>query len=112
MKIKLKWKVDPAPTGPFKSFWKRGWPSAEYQNGECAAMIFCAKETEYKGSSRYEEGLSLKLKVAQWYTDANGNLTFRWRECKARYDSLDAAKKGAITVLAANLHCVHPEYLS
>lgn len=36
---KLKWRVDPAPTGPYRSFSKRAWPSADYPNGATAGYI-------------------------------------------------------------------------
>ncbi len=38
MKIKLKWKVDPIPTGQWSSFQKRAWPSAEHLPKEIKEM--------------------------------------------------------------------------
>jgi hypothetical protein len=31
-KVKIRWKVAEAPTGPYRSFSFRGWPTAHYQN--------------------------------------------------------------------------------
>jgi hypothetical protein len=39
-KVKLKWYVQSAPTGRYRSFARRGFPSASYANlpQECAAV--------------------------------------------------------------------------
>ncbi len=42
--MKLTWKVDPPPTGRWKSFTKRGLPTAEWPDGSIAAMIYCVDE--------------------------------------------------------------------
>lgn len=42
--MKLTWKVDPPPSGRWKSFTKRGWPTAEWPDGSIAALIYCADE--------------------------------------------------------------------
>lgn len=39
--LKIKWKVQEAPTGRYRSFFKRGWPVAEYDDGYIAARIEC-----------------------------------------------------------------------
>ena len=39
--MKIKWTVQPAPTGQYKSFFKRGWPIAEFENGDLAAVLSC-----------------------------------------------------------------------
>ena len=38
--MKLIWKVAEAPTGRFRSFDKRGWPSATYEtkDGSCCSV--------------------------------------------------------------------------
>ena len=43
---KIKWKVDPASTGKYRSFDKRGWPTAFYQNEDenVCAFISCTDE--------------------------------------------------------------------
>lgn len=39
--MKLKWKVGEKPTGRYRSFAKRGWPTAEYPCGKPAAFLRC-----------------------------------------------------------------------
>jgi hypothetical protein len=39
--MKLKWKVAEAPTGRYRSFSHRGWPSATYPNGDYAGGLYC-----------------------------------------------------------------------
>ena len=47
--MKIKWKVSEAPTGPYKSFQRRGWPIATFDDGSYAATLQC--EDEYRPSS-------------------------------------------------------------
>lgn len=58
--IKIKWKVDPAPTGRYRSFEKRGWPRAEYDDGQLAASIIC--ESDYIPRN-VKEGKHADLKI-------------------------------------------------
>jgi hypothetical protein len=46
MKKKIKWVVDKKPTGPYKSFYTRGWPYAFYkdENATHCAHIQCKDE--------------------------------------------------------------------
>lgn len=46
--MKLKWKVQEAPTGRYRSFSHRGWPSATYPNGDYAGGLYC--EDDYNGA--------------------------------------------------------------
>ena len=40
--VKLHWQVAPSPTGRYRSFDKRGWPTAYYgKGGKPAAFIYC-----------------------------------------------------------------------
>lgn len=43
--MKLVWKVDVAPTGPYRSFQKRGWPDASYgKDGKPAVFLYSASD--------------------------------------------------------------------
>jgi hypothetical protein len=59
--IKIKWKVRPVTTGPYRSFHGRGWPSATYTNGKPCAGIYC-KESSSMGMVR--DGAHSELTVA------------------------------------------------
>lgn len=62
MEIKLKWKVEPIPTGRYSSFETRGWPSASWPCGALAAMIYCQNEYVPRHLASGEHGpLTVKL---------------------------------------------------
>lgn len=42
--MKIKWKVSEVPTGMYRSFQQRAWPSAYYENGDPVAQILCADQ--------------------------------------------------------------------
>ena len=52
---KVKWVVDKPPTGRFRSFEKRGWPTAEYPDGSTCAALYAEDGGEYS-PSRVKEG--------------------------------------------------------
>lgn len=39
--MKLTWRVAPKPTGRYRSFEQRGWPTGYYPNGRPAVMLGC-----------------------------------------------------------------------
>jgi hypothetical protein len=60
--VKITWRVDPPPSGKWRSFELRSWPSASFENGKPAAMIYCG--TEYiptKVKSGDHDSLTVKL---------------------------------------------------
>ena len=64
MKLKLKWKVQTKETGRYASFHKRGWPDAEYENGDTAAMITCKDSYSFtKAKSGNHEPLTILLEI-------------------------------------------------
>jgi hypothetical protein len=87
--IKFVWRVDPPPTGQFRSFERRAWPSAEV-NGNPALRIECEANDGYTPArARGEEphGL-LSVRVADY---RNGE-QFRWRTLKQDFSTLSEAK--------------------
>lgn len=111
MKVKLKWKVDPPPTGRFRCFVKRGWPSATYPDGSSAAYI-CSTEA-YHGSyaqKGVELAFPLTIRIAfhhpeeEW--DEKG--AFTWRTMKVRAYSLEEAKTLAQTFIENSANVVMP----
>ena len=100
MSIKLKWRVDPAPTGRYRSFQKRYWPSAEYTNQRPAFSIVC--EDEYRPQNvKTGEHKPLTVRVAVY-----NERSFDWRTLKTRADTLADAK-----ALAQRAIDQHPEWL-
>ena len=105
---KLKWSVCPAPEGRFRSFEKRGFPSADYANGHSAAKISC--ELSYKPDHRTATDLELTVHVAQWYVREDGHLTFNWRRVKRMASSIAEAKDIVAKVLERNPGLIHPDF--
>ena len=111
---KLIWRVDPAPTGRYRSFQKRGWPSAHYDDKDerPAAMIQC--EDDYDPQDvRAGTHKELTVYVADYRPfvgdimihegnpkDRDGR--FKWRKAKERAKTLDDAKRIAQSIIDNN----------
>lgn len=96
MAVKLKWKVDSAPTGRYRSFEKRGFPSADYAGTDkCAVTIYC--EDDYRPSD-IKEGKHKELTVK--IADYSAEPSFQWRTLKQRFKTLAEAKEAAIKFLS------------
>lgn len=61
--MKVKWIVAPKPTGRYRSFEKRGWPHAEYEDGQYAGSIVCTDQTQNYVPSQVKTGNHPPLKV-------------------------------------------------
>ena len=100
--MKLIWRVSPVPTGRYRSFEHRSWPSANYKNGRPAVSLSCAED--YCGRlARATDGLEIKIDVADWSIPGN---SFKWRTMKQRAVSLAQAKQLATDFLTK----FHPEF--
>lgn len=82
---KIKWRLGEKPTGRYRSFFKRGWPSGEYSDGSPAASIDHVDGIGYEPYIKESE--SLVIRVANYHP--NG---FDWVKLKARPSGLTAAK--------------------
>lgn len=93
--VKLKWTVQPASTGRYRSFEKRGWPHAHYADGSAAAYISCEQAYRPDIAKSGEHG-ELTVRVAEYpAVRAPGAQAFHWRTIKARFATLEAAKAAA-----------------
>lgn len=45
----IKWRVDPEPTGQYRSFDKRSFPSADYNDGSERTCAWMHCKTDYSG---------------------------------------------------------------
>lgn len=101
MTIKLKWEVAEAPTGMYRSFHKRNWPSA-YINGKPAAHIRC--EDEYiPRNVKTGNHAPLTVWIADHRASSNPNGgTFKWRQLITTHATLQEAKAAAEHFLNAN----------
>jgi ribosomal protein L37AE/L43A len=91
--VKLKWRIDPAPTGPYSSFQKRNWPSAYYANGSPAAQLICP-DPYHPRDAKEGKHASLKVRVADW-----SQKPWKWRAVKGEFKTLAEAKAAAARVI-------------
>jgi hypothetical protein len=104
--VKLVWKVAEAPTGRYRSFERRGWPTAYFGkvDGWPAAFLSCADE--YR-PAQVRTGTHQPITVAlchhQHPDKGSSWKTFR---LKAAAKTLDEAKK-----LVQEFYETHPEWL-
>ena len=99
----IKWKVQPKPTGPYRSFEKRGWPDADYKGtDQPAARIVCI-DPYSRRRAKEQNHASLEVWIACHVTYPR--VTFNWKRLKLRANNLEEAKK-----LATDFINQHPEY--
>lgn len=95
--MKLKWKVDPLPTGKFRSFQTRGWPSAVHAGTEhMAARIDC--DDAYKPAKvKTGEHRPLRVRITEWFDPAERGTraAFEWRTLAGEFATLKEAKAAA-----------------
>lgn len=104
--LKLKWTVGAAPTGRYRSFEDRPWPSASYADGDRAAAYISCTQSYTPALARnpvLHDGTLLELAVLiADYTPTEGGGSFKWRKLKLRFNTLEAAKDAALAFLIAN----------
>jgi|SRR5208337_1163578 len=82
----VKWTVDAAPTGPYRSFQKRCWPTAKYTNDRVAAAIYCPDDYTPR-DAREGKHAPLTVRVADWRVTP-----WKWRQLKGTFTTLALAK--------------------
>ena len=96
--MKLRWEMSSEPTGRYRSFQRRGWPTAFFQDGRYAGHILC--DDDYVPRLIREcKHLPLQL-VAQNYVTGK---RYRLRE---QFATLPQAKIGLLTFLQK-----HPDFV-
>ena len=99
--MKIKWQVAPAPTGQFRSFEKRGWPVAIYEDGQYAGYILCADSYE---PATAKTGKHAPLTVHVFDYSQGAQMRKSWR-LKKEFATLAVAKDGLIEYLKK-----HPDW--
>lgn len=87
MSIKLKWRVQPAPTGKWRSFSKRGWPSAEYDNGQMAITLIC-DDAYVPAKVKTGDHREITVRIAKY-----DGQRFTWHNIIKRAKTLEEAKE-------------------
>lgn len=91
-KVKLKWYVQPAPTGRYRSFERRGFPSADYANlpKELAAVRLHCKDCYIPSDVKIGNHSEIVISIAFWHEDTQG---FDWKQLKTKAKTLKEAKE-------------------
>lgn len=99
--MKYKWKVEPIPTGRYRSFERRGFPDAEYndERGSPAASIDSSEDYEYDPKIKIYKELILRV--------ADHSVTpWKWRKLVKRFKTIQEAKDGFEIFIGH-----HPEFM-
>ena len=95
-KKKIYWRVAEQPTGPYRSFFKRGWPTA-YADKDCKTILFslgCNDDYTADCARGLQAHQPLILHVARY--DANCSVgRFKWLTFKEKHATLSSAKEFA-----------------
>lgn len=100
--MKLKWRVQPAPTGRYRSFEFRGWPTATYAGSDELAAVAIDCEDDYvPADARAGSHGPLTIRLAQWYSaeERGDRAAFQWRTVVAKASTLQEAKETAHRIL-------------
>jgi hypothetical protein len=101
MTPKIKWRVSSAPTGRYRSFQRRSWPTANYvtREEEIAVQILC--EEDYV-PSRVATGNHPPLTI--WIADHSAKPVWKWVTLTRPAATLKEAKERVAAFLAKNPH--------
>lgn len=102
----LVWKNGEAPTGPYRSFHNRSWPSAHDRGGNVAASLSVAGVSYSKRAADSGEH-EIVVRVADHTNDNLGRPNkeigaFVWKQLKKKYRTVKEAKAAAEACLKAN----------
>lgn len=89
--MKYQWKVDPPPVGQYKSFSRRGWPTAEYEDGQPAAWMTC--EDEYRPACVVVGNHKPITVYIADYSQPDGNCPWKRRRLRDTFATVHGAKE-------------------
>jgi hypothetical protein len=101
--MKLVWRVGSVPTGRYRSFDRREWPSAYWSNAEESPAVRITCADEYTPSrAKAGDHQPLQVYVADFSMPSNKETGcgFTWRKMKKDFATLGAAKAAAESLLA------------
>jgi len=100
---KLIWRVQPEPTGRYRSFEHRGWPSAHWKGEQERAAAYIGCKDEYVPKHvKAGTHAPLTVRIARWHTREGQGPTFQWMRVLRQFATLEEAKDFAAQFLAAH----------
>ena len=101
--MKIKWKIEPKPTGKYASFEHRGWPSAvDEKERPIAYILSTIGEDYYPSLVKTGSNAPLFVRVAIYSISIN---SFEWKRLKGTFETLQQAKDAF-----KNFAETHPDY--
>ena len=101
--LKIKWSVSEVPTSQFRSFERRGWPSADYSNGTFCASILC--EDEYVPRNiKTGNHAPLRLRIAN-----HSKTPWKGISSKSTFKTLKDAKAALLIILKKHDYLIPEE---
>ena len=96
---KIAWRVQPKPTGAYRSFRKRGWPYG-YKGNENGPLLFtfhCEDEYTPARARGQQPHAPIRVRVAMLPTEADGDDpgAFVWKQLNRTFDTYRHAKQAA-----------------
>ena len=109
--VKLRWRVQEMSTGRWRSFNKRGWPSADYPNDLPAVNIHCEDAYEPRNVDEGKHA-PLTVMIADYSRPSNPTTGkgFTWVKATKQFATLEEAKRGAERILQAHPQLMPKEY--
>ena len=86
-KKELKWSVQPAPTGKWKAFHHRGWPTADYTGTDTLAVVLICEDDYRPANVKTGRHAPIQIKIADF---SRG--TRVWRKVLKEAKTLEEAK--------------------
>ena len=99
--MKFKWIVAPDPTGLYRSFEKRGWPTAFSADGDSEMFAVSCSDDYVPSLVKSGNHAPLKLLVADRTGHVNG---WTWRTLKGDFSTLKELKDAAYKFAANRPH--------
>lgn len=106
--MKLKWEIQAAATGPYRSFFKRGWPTATFAGTTHMAARFECEDSYSHRQAKNATHEPLTVMIADYRRTEHGG-SWKWRTLKERALTLDAAKQMAVEALIKHTEFLPPE---
>jgi hypothetical protein len=97
MKCKIKWVVQPPEKGLAAVAYRRGWPTAEYEDGEPAGRL--EADAHYH---HLHKGIIYLYVADHTAKTEDGRPTFNWKRAKQTFTTIPEAKLGLIGILERN----------